>query len=257
VSGAAERADFAVEPGPFDLGDGAVGVLCVHGLTGQPYEVRPIAEALVREGMRAVGPFLAGHEDALEPESLMRVRREEWLSGVRRAYRDLRRDHETVMVAGLSLGGLLSLALAAEEPVDALAVIGVPLALRFPIPQLVPWLRRALPSVPKRRGSDIQDTEARARHPGFDVMPLNAVHELILLQRHVRASLARIDTPILIAHGALDTTANPADARVIESRVSSARRELMFLPNSGHIVPVDRDGPALAEAICGFFSGLA
>ena len=54
-----------VVPGPYDLeprgattGD---AVLCIHGLTGTPYEVRPLAEALADRGLRARGPLLAGH----------------------------------------------------------------------------------------------------------------------------------------------------------------------------------------------------
>ena len=241
------------DPGPFDIGTGDIGVLCLHGLTGRPYEIRPVAEALARAGMRALGPALVGHEG--DPEALTRIAFGEWLDGVREAYQGLCREHERVRVVGLSLGGLLSLALAAEEPVDALAVIGTPMALRFPIPQLVPVLRRAFRYVPKR-GSNIADPHARARHPGYDVMPLQAVHELTRLQAHVRSGLARIEAPILIAHGALDTTANPQDVHIIESEISSKRREVLLLERSAHIVSVDHDGPALAEAVSEFFSTL-
>jgi carboxylesterase len=249
----AEATSLLHEPGPFDIGEGPAAVLCLHGLTGRPYEIRPVAEALARMGMRALGPTLAGHGDT--PEALTRIEFEQWLGGVRDAYRGLRREHETVMVVGLSLGGLLALALAAEEPVDALAVIGTPMQLRFPIPQLAPLLRRALPYV-RKRGSDIRDPAARARHPSYDVMPVHAVYQLTRLQRHVRDALPSIDAPILVAHGAHDATANPADARLIEAGVSSETRELLLLENSAHIVPVDHDGPALAEAVSAFFSAL-
>ncbi len=249
----AEATPLLHDPGPFDIGEGPIAVLCLHGLTGCPYEVRPVAEALVRAGMRAVGPTLAGH--ASTPDELASVHFEQWLGGVRDAYRALRSDHETVMLVGLSLGGLLSLALAAEEPVDALAVIATPLRLRFPIPQLVPWLRRALPYM-RKRGSDIRDPAARARHPSYDVMPLQAVYQVTRLQAHVLDALPRIDAPILVAHGAHDSTANPADAQLISAGVSSERRELLLLENSAHIVPVDHDGEVLADAVSAFFSRL-
>ena len=52
------------DPGPFKLGDvGGSGpaVLCLHGLTGTPYEVRPPAEALAEAGFACLGPLLPGH----------------------------------------------------------------------------------------------------------------------------------------------------------------------------------------------------
>ena len=41
-------------------GDGR-GVLCLHGLTGTPFEVRPLAEALGTAGYTVEVPLLAGH----------------------------------------------------------------------------------------------------------------------------------------------------------------------------------------------------
>ena len=135
-------------------------------------------------------------------------------------------------------------------------MIATPLALRFPIPQLVPLAKRALRFLPKR-GSDIRDPVARARHPSLQVMPLASVHELMRLQQRVRRALPRIESPILIAHGVHDATANPQDARTIEASVSSRVRELLILEDSAHIVPVDHDGARLAEAVSAFFDRFA
>jgi esterase/lipase len=40
---------------------GARGVLCLHGFTGTPFEVRPLAEALAGRGFTVIAPVLAGH----------------------------------------------------------------------------------------------------------------------------------------------------------------------------------------------------
>jgi carboxylesterase len=82
------------------------------------------------------------------------------------------------------------------------------------------------------------------------------VHQLVRLQRVVRRSLHRVTDPVLVAHGRLDGTAHPGDAHVIHQRVGSAARELLWLEHSGHVVPVDRDGLRLAEAIAGVFERL-
>ncbi|MCH7645320.1 MAG: hypothetical protein IH974_10855, partial [Myxococcales bacterium] len=53
--------------------------------------------------------------------------------------------------------------------------------------------------------------------------------------------------------GMHDRTANPRDSVEIRDAVSSEIRESLLLAASGHVVPVDFDGLALAQAIAEFF----
>lgn len=246
---AVEAPEIVVDVAPFDLGDRSArrAALCLHGLTGTPYEVRSLGEALAAAGVRAVGPVLPGHDES--PAALAALRHTDWLESVREKLRRLRAEHERVVVVGLSLGGLLALALGSEEPVDALAVVGTPLRFRRVVRWGVPVLKYVFPFVKKGQGSDIRDPAARRRHPSFPVMPLRSVHELMPLQRRVEAGLASIRAPILVAHGRLDTTANPVDARTIYERVASPQRRLLILEDSGHVVPVDLGASRLAEAV--------
>jgi carboxylesterase len=235
-----------VDPSPFDFpGEGGAAALCLHGLTGTPYEVRPLGEALARRGIRARGPALPGHNET--PQRLARVPHTAWLDAARSHLHELRTAGEPVFVVGLSMGGLLALDLAAAEPVDGVIAIGTPLRLHHPLAWLIPLFKHVSPMRPKPEGSDICDAAARERHPSYDVMPLPALHELMRLQRRVRRRLARVTAPILVAHGAHDRTARPADARKIHSGVSSSIRELVFFGSSAHAVPVDHDGPRLGE----------
>jgi len=243
-----------VDPSPFDLpGRGRAAALCLHGLTGTPYEVRSVGEAISAAGIRAIGPALPGHNET--PERLAATSHTDWLEAARAEFRRLREDCESVFIVGMSMGGLLALALAQEERVDALAAIGTPLVLHHPFAWLIPFAKYLIPMSPKYQGSDIRDPVARARHAGYRVMPLNSVHELQRLQRRVRPRLARITAPIMVAHGVHDRTASPRDAAEIRDSVSSEIREYLLLAASGHIVPVDFDGPVLAQAIAEFFAG--
>ena len=54
-----------------------------------------------------------------------------------------------------------------------------------------------------------------------------------------------------------DRAANPADATAIRDSVSSEVREYLLLASSGHIVPVDYDGPALSYAVAEFLKRYA
>jgi carboxylesterase len=248
-----EPAAPVVDPAPFDLpGRGRAAALCLHGLTGTPYEVRPLGEELARRGVRAVGPALPGHNASVSV--LAGIPHGAWLEAARSQLQALRRDHERVFAVGLSMGGLLTLAMAAEERLDAAVVVGTPLRFGRTLRWLLPLLARIHPLPRKRGGSDIRDPAARRQHPGYDVMPLGSVLELMRLQRRVARSLPGIRTPLLVAHGAHDATAKPTDAREIQRSVGSEVAELLILESSAHVVPVDRDGPRLARATGEFVS---
>ena len=245
-----------VDTAPFDLpGSGRAAALCLHGLTGTPYEVRPLGEALSQAGIRAVGPALPGHNET--PQSLAKVRYQQWLESARVQLRGLRDRHEVVFVVGLSMGGLLTLALASEERVDAAVTVGTPLRLSQPLATFMPLLKYLVPFPRKREGSNICDPAARLRHPSYEVMPLAAVRQLQHLQRLVRGALERVTAPLLVAHGAHDATADPADSKEIFDRVGSQEREHLILEDSAHVVPVDRDGPRLAAASVDFLTRYA
>jgi carboxylesterase len=251
ASTSAQASDVRVDPSPFDLaGRGRAAALCLHGLTGTPYEVRPLGEAFARRGIRAFGPALPGHNET--PERLARTSHTAWIEAARAHLHELRAGSDRVFVAGMSMGGLLALDLAAAERVDGLVTIGTPLRLHHPLARLIPLVKHLRSMLPKPQGSDICDDAARERHPSYDVMPLHALHELQRLQRRVRRRLDRVTAPILVAHGARDRTAHLEDARTIHAGVASPIRELMFFESSGHVVPVDTDGPRLAEAAAEF-----
>jgi carboxylesterase len=239
---------FDLRP-PAENANGAAA-LCLHGLTGTPYEVRPVAEALVARGVRARGAWMAGHEEGVE--ALAKTSWKAWVEGARSELSALRAEHYRVFLVGMSMGGLVSLRLAETEEVDAIVVIGTPLVLAPPIPQILPLLRRFVSTRSKKDGSDIREPAARARHPSLPLMPLSAVAELISLQSQVIPDLARVRAPILVAHGRLDQTARPRDAKRILKEVGSSDKELFYLERSGHVATVDYDGPALSRAAADF-----
>ena len=54
-------------PEPFDFdGDGSVGVVCVHGFTGTPYDMRYLGGQIARAGFHVHGVRLPGHGTRVE-----------------------------------------------------------------------------------------------------------------------------------------------------------------------------------------------
>jgi len=249
----------SVDAGPFRLeAQGSLGgtdvpaALCIHGLTGTPYEVRPVAEALAEQGFTCVGPVLPGHCDS--PEALNRIPYQEWVSAVLGVFDELAASHRRVYVVGLSLGGLLSLRLAAERPVAGGVVLAAPLRLGRVTERLVPWLAPWLASVPKT--PDIRDDAARARHPGYDRMPLGSVAELILLQRDLVGRLANITAPLRLVYSREDRTVRVEDAERLREALVAADADVQYLENSGHVLPVDLERDRVASLAVDFLCKL-
>ncbi len=246
---------MTVDAGPFRfgaLGGRGPAVLCLHGLTGTPYEVRPPAEALAARGFACLGPLLPGH--GTDPGELARTHRSAWLRATLDTWDELANTHERVYVLGLSMGGLLALAVSARRAVAGAIVMAAPLELSGLIRTAVPVLRWILPSVPKRPG--ILDRAARERHPGYERMPLAAVHQLILLGREVGRELAAVRQPLKLIYSRHDPSVDLYDSERVLASVSSEERELCVLEDSSHVIPVDQEGELVAAEVVEFVTRL-
>lgn len=244
-----------VDPAPFALGDvGGSGpaVLCLHGLTGTPWEIRQPAEALATRGFACLGPELPGHGST--PRVLGSTPRAAWRDAVLEAFDRLAETHARVYVVGLSLGGVLALSLCQRRPVQGAVVLAAPIelspAVRMGVRVLAPFVR----SLPKT--SDIVDPEALARHPGYKRMPLGAVRELMRLQREVERDLVRVQAPLRLIYSRADRTVSYADAERIRSQVSAPDPKVVTLEKSGHVMPVDLERERVAEEVVDFLCGL-
>jgi carboxylesterase len=247
--------------GPFDLPGrpgGTDAALLVHGLTGTPFELRPVAERLARAGVRCLAPLLPGHEG---PEALARTSWHDWLRGGREALLALGETRRTLVV-GSSMGALIACALAAENPgrVDGIALLAPAMELQ-PLGRAAGWLARntpiadVLPPIPKRGGSDVADPDARAANPCMDAIPIRAVGELLDFQSHVDALLPRVRCPALVVAGARDGTVTLAGARRLAGRLAGGAR-FVVLPRSRHLVAVDVERDRVAADVAAFLDSI-
>lgn len=239
------------------------GIVCLHGLTGTPFEVRPLAEALAREGHAVAGPLLAGH--ARTPQDLVRTKWPDWLASAEASLDHVLEETGGAKVAlvGFSTGGLLALRLARLRPsaVGALSVISTPLRMKTSQVRAIRWLNRLpkrvcespLGYVPKWGGPDVQDAAMKSRNPGLPVMPLPALDSLLDLMQVVRLDLASISQPTLVAHGKKDQTIPIEDSLEIAGSLGSLDIERLWLPRSGHLVGIDVEKHVLAQALVKFF----
>ena len=255
--------------GPFALGDGPDACLLLHGLTGSPAEVRPLGEALARAGLRAVAPLLPGH--GVPPEALLDVDRGDLYDAAHQALRDLR-EARRVFVCGLSAGALLAIELCARERLregdpDVAAVALLAPAIRF---RGNAWLLSSLvgrlPALPlpilmPKGPRDLSGPEpGDSRSPGLrsdgsqGSVPLAWGRELRLLSQEALALSRRVRAPALICHGARDHTAALSGARLLAGTLASREVDLRVFERSGHLLPLDVEGPDVCAAVAEFFT---
>lgn len=157
-------------PVDFD-GDGELGVVCVDGFTGSPYEMRYLGARLAAAGATVRVPLLPGpgpgHGPATSPAALAPVRWQDWAALVEREAEALRARCARVAVVGQSLGGLLALAYTARRPVAAVASLAAPLWFGGASGALARWLAgplgRWISRVPELGGSGVRDRACAPR----------------------------------------------------------------------------------------------
>ncbi len=164
----------------------------------------------------------------------------------------------------MSLGALLSLALAATGtvPVRALVLLGTPLRFadeRAALLRFVSWMPGVVgPArmVRKRRGRDILDEAARARSRAYDAMPLTAVVELLRLRAQVKRTLHLVTQPTLVLHGRHDHTAPVANVDELRRRLRGRPLEITVFERSAHVLTEDAERDAVAARVIDFLERL-
>ena len=234
-----------------------VAVLLVHGFSGTPFEMRPLGEALFRRGYTVYAPRLFGHGET--SAALGSSTHADWVRTVDEAFDALRARASTIYVCGLSLGGLLTLELASRrgpEQIAGITSLAAPLWFSRAA-ELITTLTRRLGrrpglTIPKLSGSDIADPVMKQRNnlaQGTVGLPIPAVISLRDFADQVRALLPRVKVPALLVHAPQDHTAPYDCMAVLAKELGSPRVETMDAPRSFHVLPLDYDRDAIAEAV--------
>jgi carboxylesterase len=229
-----------LDPSAYSADGGPVGALLIHGYGGSAAETRPMGEFLAARGLAVHCPLLPGH--GTRAEDLTRIHRQAWIDEVESALRDLQGQCETVLVAGLSMGSLLTLWLGVEHPeVAGLVAMAPAVRVQSRLLWLTLGLRYLLKYLPPAflEEETLVDPEAIDRIWCYDEMPLWGAAEIYLLQRQVCKALGQIRQPILIFQGRQDNWVAPDAAQILHDGVGSSDKTLVWLEHSGHNVLAD------------------
>lgn len=216
------------------------GILLLHGFTATTVEVRPLAEHLQAQGFSVYCPLLPGH--GTKPEDMIRVRWQDWYETAQKGLEKLT-GVQNIFVAGESMGGLLALLLAANNPFIKGIVLYAP-AIRIKGIWRAKWLAPFVKIMPKNYLPDEDETEQEGEilpWQGYNVVALAAVVQLEKLQKEVLRQIHKVNQPVIIFQGRKDRTIDPDGANLLYERLSSSHKSLIWLENSGHCVVLDRE----------------
>ncbi len=228
---------------PFYLPGGDIGCLLLHGFTGTPFEMRWLGDQLANHGYSVHAPRLFAH--ATQVKDIVRARWKDWVASAEDGYHLLNDVCSQIIVMGLSMGGVLSLYVSSYLPVTGVVAMSTPYDMPY---QLAKRFRRILPSLSlvwryrtKRGRSDWHDSEAAESHLDYASYPVRGGSEVDNLLRLMRRSLPGLEIPVLLIHSKGDLSVSGGHAHAIHEAISSKHKQLVWVTDSGHVVPRDAE----------------
>jgi carboxylesterase len=236
----------AVIPGaePFFHEGSRVGVLVLHGFTGNPVTMKSLADAFVAAGFTVSMPRLPGHGTTVE--DMARTSWSDWSAHVDDTYVHLAARCEQVVVASLSMGSTLACWLAARHP-EIAGLVLVNSAVKPYDPGSDDFIQAMIDAGDEfvdGIGSDIADPDAH--EPAYAKTPLRALLTLMQAIIDLQDDLPRITSPALVIQSAQDHVVDPTAADLLAEKLAGPV-ERITLERSFHVATMDYDKDLIAE----------
>lgn len=223
-------------------------VVILHGLTGSPVSMRPLAEACAAAELGVRMPLLPGHGTTWQ--DLNRYTYSDWVAAAQSALDEARASYRNVYVCGLSMGGTVALELAVANPdVSGVSVINPALLFDDPRMVILPVLKHAVPSA-----AAIADDIAKpgVTEEAYPRTPLKALHTLDVAARALRSRLWEITCPVQVFASAADHVVSTRAPQLVFRHVSSQRKRMIVLHRSYHVATLDYDSEIISAGLVDF-----
>ena len=221
---------------PFYLqGNNDTVLLFIHGITASPSEVYPTARLVHEKAQCSVkGILLPGHGTTLA--DLSKTRWTDWYKTVDIEITKLKKQYSRIFIAGLSMGGLLSLyAGIRRTDIKGLISINTPIFI----------------NIPKANNHWNKELNNQGRF-NYNATPIDAFQSMWQLRHKVVEGLNMITVPLLVMQSALDETVRSDSGRFIASRAVKAPVDYLELTLSRHVATMDQEKGLIAGKIAEF-----
>jgi len=272
--GMAESTDAQPIPIPdksFRYGDGASAILLIHGLTGTPVEIQSVGRGLAKLGFSVYGVQLAGHCGS--EADLMATGWHDWYRSVEEAWRAIDRDHPQVFVAGMSMGAVMAMHLAAQHPgkirglglysttlfydgwaVPKLAFL-LPLFLPTPLGKNYRFIENFPYGIKNERlrtyihNSMMSGESELAGNLGMSGRSLRELRRLIAI---VKREMPAVKTPALVIHAQHDDVTSVRNAEYVSRHLGGPVR-VELLHDCYHMITLDQERDKVVQLSAEFF----
>lgn len=199
-------------------------------------------------GYTVYAPLLAGHGKT--PEDMNQTTHLDWYASALEAYHRIRKmDVEHVVVAGLSMGGLLTFKLAVEQKVDAVVSLCTPIYVMDKRAKFSHIAKYFFPYLPRR---NIKEEHIEENIVPLNRTPVGCVSSLMRLLKSVKKDLSRVKAPTMIIQAGKDETVDPRSAEYIYEKISSETKEFKNYPASTHVITLDHDREQVFQDVLRF-----
>lgn len=255
---------------------GNVGVLLIHGLTGTPTEMKQFGKLIARKGFTVACPELAGHCATIE--ALSATKWHDWYMSIEKAFDALKQECDHVFVAGLSMGALIALLLAAKRGNQVAGVILLsttffydgwnvpkfkqtfllPLVLHTPLKYFFHWEETSPYGIKDERTRALvhailenRDNQA-ADKIGYFKTPATVILESVRMIDAAKKALKNVIVPTLIVHATEDDMASIRNAHYTQANISSKTVETFFVDDTYHVLTLDKRKDDVAKRAAQF-----
>lgn len=229
----------------FFEGTNDTAVILFHGFTGISSDMLPVAKRLHAEGYTVSVPRLPGH--GTNGEDFLGTNHRDWLRRGMDGYMDLAGRYRKIFVGGLSMGGLIAGAVAAQFQPSGLLLYAPAFTLfdwRVP---LTPYLGLILRRLPRHHDLEETDPDLRAIEMAYQRFDwVRPAGHLRRLQLYARRRLSSITCPTLLVISPADRTVPLSVATHLERRITGTV-DVLILATSGHVVTNDDERDRVAE----------
>ncbi|WP_100013258.1 alpha/beta hydrolase [Lentibacillus sediminis] len=241
-----------VQPKPFTFEAGPRAVLLLHGFTGHSADVRMLGRYLEKQGYTSHAPILRGH--GAPPEELIETNPDQWWEDVQTAFNHLKDlGYEEIAVAGLSLGGVLSLRLAYSEKVKGVVPMCTPMFFDNET-QLTKGFQAFAKEYKQLEGKD-EDT-IRSEIDELMESSEEVFDRLEKLITEVKEEIDTIYTPAYVVQAEKDEMINKESANYIYENIESDQKDIKWYEESGHVITMGKEKEQLHEDIHQFLEQL-
>ena len=244
-----------------------VGALLIHGLGGTQFDLGSMHKVLQGCGVETHAITLPGH--GTQPIDLLSVTAEDWLEEVRKAYRELLPQYETLHIMGMCMGALLAIETAKREnhTKGRLVALAPPVFFDGWSTPWYRWVRHVvyrLGSLATRMRVEeecpfgVKNQLVRRIVKGkfergdpfhYQWVPLQCIRQVDRLREWVKKGLNQIACPTMVLHAREDELTSLKSAYFLQAEMSAAQSELVVLENSYHMICVDNDRDLVAASV--------